>query len=197
MRRAGGAGGCLLLTAVLLAVPASAAVPPPPDPKPAGPAATAGPADQPADKVLAAAGGYELTRADADAYVDALVFCLAYAGQDAAKLAADRPVVRDHLAGTFTSLPEAAQVDLADMTGIWDRARSQWANLAPMEKNAFAYGVLALAFGEEDAGRILRWNPRGAMVEGVPDARGRLGGPSDLECIMSGRCGESGVRLPE
>jgi hypothetical protein len=125
------------------------------------------------------------------------VFSLAYAGQDPARLAADRDVVRSHLADNFANLPEAAQLDLADMTGIWDRARTQWESLAPTEKNAFSYGVLALAFGEEDAGKILRWNPRGAMVEGVPDARGRLGGPSDMECIMTGRCGEAGVPLPE
>ena len=185
-----------VLLSVLSVLPAAAAVPTPPVRKPASNVPPPKAAEDP-DAVLAEAHGYRLTRADADAYVDALVFSLAYAGQDPARLAADRDVVRRHLADNFTDLPESAQVDLADMTGIWDRARSQWENLAPMEKNAFSYGVLALAFGEEDASRILRWNPRGAMVEGVPDARGRLGGPSDMECIMNGRCGEAGVPLQE
>jgi hypothetical protein len=188
----------LAAMAALASVPAWAAVPPAPVPKPAQGVHPGPPAARSADTVLAEAGAYQLTLADADAYVDALVFCLGHAGQDPAKLAADRPVVRDHLVESFKELPEAAQIDLADMTGIWDRARSQWENLAPLERNAFSYGVLALAFGEEDASRILRWNPRGAMVEGSPSPRRPAPGESyDVDCIMTGICGGSGVRLPE
>ena len=69
-----------------------AAVPPVPDAKPSIAVK---------NEVLAEAAGLKLTRADADAYVDALIFCLAKAGQDPRRLAADRAVVRDHLASSF------------------------------------------------------------------------------------------------
>jgi hypothetical protein len=165
----------------------------------AKPAGTKAAKDQSPEAVLAEAGAYKLTRADADAYVDALVFCLGHAGQNTDRLAADRSTVRDYLVSSFPTLPEAAQVDLADMTGIWDRARNEWQNLAPMEQNAFSYGVLALAFGEEDASKILRWNPHGAMVEGTPEPRRprSLNVPSDTDCVLTGICGGSGVALPE
>jgi hypothetical protein len=187
------------LAAWLVAGPALAAVPPPPDPKPGQPGPAAPGNAQPADAVLAEVGGLQLTRADADAYVDALVFSLAQAGQDPARLAADRAVVRDHLAESFPGLPEAAQIDLADMTGIWDRARGGWDALGATERNAFAYGVLALAFGEDEASKILRWNPRGAVVQGRPDPRQvpGYGHDAEMDCIMNGNCAPGGVRLPE
>jgi hypothetical protein len=180
-----------------MAGPALAAVPPVPEPKPGGSAPSR--EGQPADAVLAEVDGLQLTRADADAYVDALVFCQAEAGQDPARLAADRAVVRDHLAQSFPGLPEAAQIDLADMTGIWDRARGGWGALGPMERNAFAYGVLALAFGEDEATKILRWNPQGAMVRGQPSPHQvpGYGHDGEMDCIMNGNCAPGGARLPE
>jgi hypothetical protein len=190
----------LLLAALLWAAPGLAAAPPVPVPKP--PASSGGHGEAAADdpqQVLAQVGDLRLTRADADAYVDALVFSLGHAGQDSTRLAADRAVVREHLARSFPGLPEAAQIDLADMTVIWERAQAGWAALGPNERNAFSYGVLALAFGEEDAGRILRWNPRGSMVPGEAENRPLPGyGPGqEMDCIMTGNCGPSGSRLPE
>ncbi|WP_222184840.1 hypothetical protein [Geminicoccus harenae] len=190
----------LLLAALLWAAPGLAATPPAPAPKPPAPAG--GPGQAAAgdpQQVLAQVGDLRLTRADADAYVDALVFSLEHAGQDPTRLAADRAVVRDHLARSFPGLPEAAQIDLADMTVIWERAQAGWAALGPAERNAFSYGVLALAFGEEDAGKILRWNPRGSMVPGESGNRPLPGyAPGqEMDCIMTGNCGPSGSRLPE
>ncbi|WP_027132873.1 hypothetical protein [Geminicoccus roseus] len=188
---------------------AQAATPPAPPPKPATPApmpTPAAPTDgaraaeaQDPGTVLAEVGGLQLTRADADAYVDALIFCLAHAGQDPARLAADRAVVRDYLAESFAGLPEPAQIDLADMTGIWERAQAEWDALRPMERNAFSYGVLSLAFGEDEAGKILRWNPRGGMVRGGPDPRQVPGQApeAEVDCVLYGNCDPGGARLPE
>ncbi|HWL69101.1 MAG TPA: hypothetical protein VNS22_12040 [Geminicoccus sp.] len=190
----------LMLAALLWAAPVLAAMPPVPAPKPPVPAAApdAAATGDP-QQVLAQVGDLRLTRADADAYVDALVFSLEHAGQDSRRLAADRTVVREHLARSFPGLPEAAQIDLADMTEIWERVQAGWAALGPAERNAFSYGVLALAFGEQDAGRILRWNPRGTMVPGEAQDRPLPGyAPGqEMDCIMTGNCGPSGSRLPE
>ena len=180
-------------------IPAQGAVPPAPNAKPTTTAPATATPEAAADSVLAEVAGLQLTRADADAYVDALVFCLAKAGQDPRRLADDRAVVRDHLAKSFAWLPEAAQIDLADMTGIWQRAQQGWGDLAPPEKNAFSYGVLSLAFGEDEASKILHWNPRGALVEGTPVPGGRQS-PSygdDLDCLTTGQCASGGVALPE
>lgn len=189
-----------LFAALLGGGTAQALMPLPPDPKPV----TAGQdkeAAQAPDTVLAEASGLELTFADADAYVDALIFSLAHAGQDPARLAADRATVREHLADSFQGLPEAAQIDLADMTGIWAQARQTWENLSATEKNAFSYGVLALAFGEDEAGQILRWDPRRTMIQSTAPLPGTAleqgqGIEADLDCIMTGNCDSGGVHLP-
>lgn len=86
----------------------------------------------------------------ADAFYEALIFCMDFAGaSEADKRAISREVVHQQLALNLSALPPEGQVALANARTIWTDTHARWGTMSQAERREFAAGVLTLAYGEQ------------------------------------------------
>jgi hypothetical protein len=104
---------------------------------------------------LAQGTGGVLTSDAADAYVDALEFIHDQMGQPRQFRGADRQAVMDNLAASFNGYPQETQRDLSNARALLKEYQASWNYLGADEQKAFAYSVLAIAYGEESASQAL------------------------------------------
>lgn len=97
----------------------------------------------------------QFTREAGVAYLDALEFCLAQIGSSITFDAPTRQMMLNELNRQFPSLPLAEQVKLATAPATWHHYKTAWNALSMEQKTAFAFDVLTLAFGEEQARQAL------------------------------------------
>lgn len=101
------------------------------------------------DSPVIAAGPYgELTRDNADAFVDALQFSLQQAGFSGVFTAAEREQIVQAVAQNFGTLSPDEQQVLTQARFVWNRVQQNWSSATPAEQQEFVLGVFTLAFGE-------------------------------------------------
>ncbi len=150
----------------------------------------------PAPNVLAHSMNGNLTQDSVDAYIEALQFCLAQLGQNKQFTPQERATIKQSLVQAYPGLDPEAQRELADARNIWNRYRNQWQMLPMQEKKAFAYDVLALAYGDAAAAQALGMNQGGGgqyNSQGGYSSQGSYGAPgvgsySGSDCWASAGC---------
>lgn len=101
------------------------------------------------DSPVIAVGPYgELTRDNADAFVDALQFSLQQAGFSGVFTAAEREQIVQAVAQNFGTLSPDEQQVLTQARFVWNRVQQNWSSASPAEQQEFVLGVFTLAFGE-------------------------------------------------
>ena len=99
------------------------------------------------------------SRDDGLAYIEALEFCLAQVGSPAKFNGQEREVILNELNRKFYTLPFEVQLRLTEARKDWDQYKASWNFLSRDEQIEFAYGVLALAYGEQAASQWLGLPP--------------------------------------
>ena len=118
-----------------------------------------------ADAIARGQGG-ALTEGGFDAYVEALEFCLREIGNPTRLDTATRARLRQNMIDAYPGMPAEMQRNLANSETIWAQYRQSWPTLSLDEKKEFAFGVLALAYGEEAAAQALGVQPGGSTSGG-------------------------------
>ena len=108
--------------------------------------------------ILASTLNGDLTEDAVNAYTEALQFCLQQIGRGVEFSAQDRNEVQKALTQAYTTLDASTQRKLADARNIYNHHRSQWRMLSLQDKQAYAYDVLSLAYGEDAAAQALGIN---------------------------------------
>jgi len=97
--------------------------------------------------VATSPAGYVWTADAAAAYVEALNFSLAYVGVEPLSPRQQQEGI-EGLARVYASMPDEAQVRLANARPIWNLYRFGWNALAHADQQEFVFGVLAIAVGD-------------------------------------------------
>lgn len=142
----------------------------------------------PAGAELARGIGGVLTEDAVAAYLEALEFVLGQLGQPTRFDQATRATFMQRLAQGFPMLPADTQQALAGARALWSQYRSAWNAIGANDQRAFAYDVLALAYGDEAASRALGTSPsHSASGEhaGLPDVDGGYAGD---DCWAAAGC---------
>lgn len=111
---------------------------------------------------IARGQGGALTEGGFDAYVEALEFCLREIGNPTRLDTATRARLRQNMIDAYPGMPAEMQRNLANSEAIWTQYRQSWPTLSLDEKKEFAFGVLALAYGEAAAAQALGVQPGGS-----------------------------------
>jgi hypothetical protein len=114
------------------------------------------PANQ--SQVLAQSPYGNLTTDGVNAYIEALAFCQEQLGQPTQFTEAQKQQITQVLATSFPSMPPESQQGLANARMTWTQYRNNWQMLTLDQKKAFAYDVLALAYGDQAAAQALGMN---------------------------------------
>ena len=122
--------------------------------------------DPAAAETIARGQGGALTEGGFDAYVEALEFCLREIGNPTRLDTATRARLRQNMIDAYPGMPAEMQRNLANSETIWAQYRQSWPTLSLDEKKEFAFGVLALAYGEEAAAQALGVQPGGSTSGG-------------------------------
>lgn len=126
------------------------------------PQSTQSPSAQPqttqSSQTLAQGAGGVLTLDAAHAYVDALEFVHTQMGQPQQFRGQDRQTVIDGLAASFPTFAYDTQNDLSNARSLLNEYQSSWHYLSADQQTAFAYSVLAVAYGESAASQALGYN---------------------------------------
>lgn len=138
---------------------------------------------------LARGVGGVLTEDGVAAYFEALEFVLGQLGQPMQIDAQSRAAFTQRLASGFAQLPPETQQALANARQTWTQYADAWTSIGVEEKQAFAYDVLALAYGEQAAAEALGLNSGGGAdysgYEGMPDTSGDYEGS---DCWAAAGC---------
>lgn len=132
------------------------------------PAPTATATQQPdaeADIVARGAHG-QLSRADVDAFVDALEFSLRQAGYAQPITDPERAQLADAVIRAFPQQDPETQVVLGDAPRIWGQVQQQWPTASEEDRRAFVGAVLTLAFGEAEPSASASVDSSGAATGG-------------------------------
>lgn len=111
---------------------------------------------------LAEGVGGRLTEENAHAYVDALEFIHSEMGQPKVFSHNDRQAIISNLASSFSSFPSDLQRDLSNARSLLTQYQSSWHSIGSEEQRAFAYSVLAIAYGEQSASQALGYGQGGS-----------------------------------
>jgi hypothetical protein len=138
---------------------------------------------------LAQGVGGVLTEDGVAAYFEALEFVLGQLGQPMQIDAQSRAAFTQRLASSFAQLPPATQQALANARQTWTQYANAWTSIGIEEKQAFAFDVLALAYGEQAAAQALGLDSGGGAdysgYEGMPDMSGDYEGS---DCWAAAGC---------
>lgn len=112
-------------------------------------------------QVIASGAGGAFTVDAANAYIEAALFVHRQIGQPIFPTPSSQEVAqhRASLARAFPMMTYETQVDLVNARAIWNSYAQRWAALSLEDKRDFAFEVLAIAYGGEQAA---------AMVYGAP-----------------------------
>ncbi len=109
-------------------------------------------------RTLARSVNGNLTQDSINAYTEALQFCLAQVGRNVRFSPQERSDIRQALVNAYSTLDAKSQRRLADARSTWNYYRTHWKTLPIQVKQSYAYDVIALAYGEEDAAQALGMN---------------------------------------
>lgn len=105
--------------------------------------------------VIAQGASGSLTESGFDAYMEALEFCLEQVGNPTRFDPATRQQFRQNIINAYPGLAPEVQQNLANAEQIWTQYRQTWNSITLEQKKEFAFGVLALAYGEQAAAQAL------------------------------------------
>ncbi|MBL7050070.1 MAG: hypothetical protein ISR96_11190 [Nitrospira sp.] len=119
---------------------------------------------------ISGAGG-TLTADAANAYVDAVQFCLQQLGNHTVILPPQRQQIISNLALAYPAFPIDVQQNLAGSRMILNQHLASWAVLPLQQKQQFGYNVLSLMIGEAQAAQAVGLNSGGGS-QAYRDAAG-------------------------
>jgi hypothetical protein len=128
---------------------------------PARPAAARTPApavaevEQEPDPILARGQHSTLTRDNAVAFYESLIFSLAQVGHEVTGQQVSPERVIGELAALYDGASRDDQIALARWRRAWTAVQARWTDLSPADQRAFVHGVLAASFGEQTAGQLV------------------------------------------
>lgn len=149
------------------------------------------PTQESSQSVLAQSAVGNLTDDAVMAYLEALAFCLDQVGSPVEFTQEDVQVFKDGMAQAFPLLPPDTQLGLVNARATWTLYQQQWNLLSYDDKVAFAYDVLALAYGEQAAAEALGLNT--STASGSNSGGGEYYGiDSGASVCYSGTCEDTG-----
>jgi hypothetical protein len=144
------------------------------------------------DPILARGQHSTLTRDNAVAFYESLVFSLAQVGHDvtAARVSPERVI--GELAALYDGASRDDQIALARWRRAWTAMQARWSELSTADQRAFVRVVLVASFGEQTAGQLVGMS----MVASTAPAAHRVDDDSltpsfddpDSDCWSSSGC---------
>jgi len=131
---------------------------------------------QSSPQVIAQGPGGNFTEQAFNAYMEALEFCLGQIGNPTEFDQATRQQFRQNMINAYASLPLETQQGLAAAEQTWMNYQQAWNTITLEQKKEFAFGVLALAYGEQAAAQALGIPQNGSA--GASASGGGSGGDS-------------------
>jgi hypothetical protein len=113
------------------------------------------PGEEP-DPILARGQHSTLTRDNAVAFYESLIFSLAQVGYEVSAEQVSPERVIGELAALYDGASRDDQIALATWRRAWTAVRTRWTELPPSDQRAFVHAVLVASFGEQAAGQLDR-----------------------------------------
>lgn len=142
-------------------------------------------ASAPHDPVLAHGSAATLTRDNALAFIEALVFSLAQVGFDQGVSDLEQRQLLEAIAQNYAALPPSDQAVLAQARQVWSRVQANWSAAGEQERTEFVLGVFVLAFGEEAVQQAIGSAPAHRSAAGGASAGGAGSACGTIDECMS------------
>lgn len=118
------------------------------------------------NSILATGVGGQLSMDAANAYVDALQFCLQQIGDPTVIDAQTRQMIINNMSTAYATLPADTQAELANARAVLNQYQASWNYISLQQKQEFGYSVLSLMYGEQAAAEAVGWSSGGGYGGG-------------------------------